>query len=95
MVNVIERDDEFDEAAARLNQLREELDAPGKKVTVHVLQGRPSQEILALARKQDVSLILMSSQGKSWSRQIRVGSTTFDVVRQAESPVLVVRPGKK
>jgi len=95
LVNVIERDDEFDEAAARLNQLREELAAPGRKVTVHVLQGHPSQEILALAMKQDVSLIMMSSQGKSWSRQIRVGSTTFDVVRQAESPVLVVRPGKK
>ena len=62
---------------------------------VHVLQGHPSQEILALAVRQDVSLIMISSQGKSWSRQIRVGSTAFDVVRQAESPVLVVRPGKK
>lgn len=95
LVNVIERDDDFDEAAARLNRLREELAAPGRKVTVHVLQGRPSQEILALARKLDISLIMMCSQGKSWSQQIRVGSTTFDVVRQAESPVLVVRPGKK
>ena len=87
LVNVIERDDDFDEAAARLNRLREELAAPGRKVTVHVLQGHPSQEILALAVREDVSLIMISSQGKSWSRQIRVGSTAFDVVRQAESPV--------
>jgi nucleotide-binding universal stress UspA family protein len=36
----------------------------------------------------------MSSQGKSWSKQIRAGSTTFDVARRAECPVLVVRPGK-
>lgn len=95
LVNVIEKEGDFDEAAARLNRLRDELAASGRKVTIHVLQGRPSQEILDLARKQDVSLIMMCSQGKSWSRQIRVGSTTFDVVRKAESPVLVVRPGKR
>jgi len=47
-----------------------------------------------LAKKQDVSLIMMGSQGKSWSRQIRVGSTTFDVARRAESPMMVIRPKK-
>ena len=94
LVNVIDKEDDFKQAAERLNRLREELAAPGKKVTVHVLQGSPSDEILSLGKKQDVSLIMMSSQGKSWRRQIRVGSTTFDVVRRSECPVLVVRPAK-
>lgn len=94
LVNVIDKEDDFKQAAERLNRLREELAAPGRKVTVHVLQGSPSDEILSLGKKQDVSLIMMSSQGKSWRRQIRVGSTTFDVVRRSECPVLVVRPAK-
>ncbi|MFA7356902.1 MAG: universal stress protein [Methanothrix sp.] len=33
----------------------------------------------------------MSSQGKGWLKQVMVGSTTFDVVRTAERPVLIVR----
>jgi nucleotide-binding universal stress UspA family protein len=76
-----------------LNRLRDDLTGPGRRVTVHVLEGRPADRILALAEKENVSLIMMSSQGKSWSRQIRTGSTTFDVARRAMCPVLVVRPG--
>jgi nucleotide-binding universal stress UspA family protein len=92
LVNVIGKENDFDEAASRLNMLREELAADSRKITVHVLMGRPAEEILALAKKEGVSLIMMGSQGKSWSRQIRVGSKTFDVARRAECPVLVVRP---
>lgn len=94
LVNVIDKDGDFKQAAEGLNRLREELALPGRKITVHVLQGPPSDEILSLAKKQDISLIMMSSQGKSWRRQIRVGSTTFDVVRRSECPVLVIRPAK-
>ena len=94
LVNVIDKEDDFKQAAERLNRLREDLAAPGRRITVHVLQGPPSDEILSLGKKQDASLIMMSSQGKSWRRQIRVGSTTFDVARRSECPVLVVRPAK-
>jgi nucleotide-binding universal stress UspA family protein len=91
LANVIAREDEFEEAAKRLNLLREEMKGLSEKITVHVLMGNAAQEIISLAEKQDVSLVMMGSQGKSWSRQIRVGSTTFDVARQAKSPVLVIR----
>jgi len=37
-------------------------------------------------------LILMGSHGKSWSRQIRVSSTAFDLARRAGCPVMAVRP---
>ena len=94
LVHVIAREMDFDEAAKRLNLLREELAGSGRKITVHVLEGHPAEEILALAEKQSVSLIMMGSQGKSWSRQIRVGSTTFDVARLAKTPVMVIRPKK-
>ncbi|MDD4162644.1 MAG: universal stress protein [Methanothrix sp.] len=94
LVHVIANEKDFNEAATKLNLLLKELAGPGRKITLHVLEGNPAEEILALAKKQDVSLIMMGSQGKSWSRQIRVGSTTFDVARRAESPVMVIRTKK-
>lgn len=94
LVHVISKEDEFDEAAKRLNLLRVELEGQGKKITVHIPMGHAADEIVSLAKNQDVSLIMMGSQGKSWSRQIRVGSTTFDVARLALSPVMVIRPTK-
>jgi nucleotide-binding universal stress UspA family protein len=37
----------------------------------------------------------LSSQGKGWLKQIRVGSVSFDVARRADRPVLVVRQKKQ
>lgn len=89
LAHVVSEGKGIDEPAMKLNLLRDELTG---KVTVHVLEGRAANEILALAEKHDASLIIMSSQGKGWLRQFRVGSTTFDVARRAKRPVLIVRP---
>ena len=94
LVHVISKGKSIDEPAKKLNLLREVLEVPGRKITVHVLEGNPANEILTLAKKQDASLIIMSSQGKGWIKQIRVGSTTSDVARRADRPVMVVRPIK-
>jgi nucleotide-binding universal stress UspA family protein len=94
LVHVISSGEDFNEAAKLLNLIREELTEISRNVTVHVLEGDPAKEILNLAKKQDVSLLIMSSQGKGWLKQIRVGSVSFDVARQADRPVLVVRQKK-
>ncbi len=94
LVHVISRGEDFEEAAKKLNLMREELEMPGRKITVHVLEGHPADQILNLARKEDASLVIMSSQGKGWIEQMRVGSTSFDVARRSDRPVLVVRQKK-
>ena len=94
LVHVISKGEDFNAAAKLLNLMREELAESGRNITVHILEGDPAKEILNLARKQDVSLLIMSSQGKGWLKQIRVGSVSFDVARQADRPVLVVRQKK-
>ena len=94
LAHVISKGKSIDEAAKRLQLLRDDLAAQDRKVTVHVLEGHPADEILKLAAKQDASLVVMCSQGKSWSKQMRVGSTTFDVARRAECPILVIRSGQ-
>lgn len=97
LVHVISEDEDLSEAAMKLNRMREELaesGQSGRNVTVHVLEGDPAKEILNLAKKHDVSLLIMSSQGKGWLEQVRVGSVSFDVARRADRPVLVVRQKK-
>jgi nucleotide-binding universal stress UspA family protein len=94
LVHVVSKGKSIDEAAKKLNLLRETLETPGRSVTVHVLEGHPASEILALAKRQDASVIIMSSLGSGWMKQIRLGSTTFDVARLADRPVMVVRPHK-
>ena len=95
LAHVIPKGKEMDEAAKKLNALRDELAAPGRKITVHVLEGKAANEVLSLAEKQKATLILMSSQGKGWLKQIRVGSVTFDVARRARQPVMVVKSAKR
>ncbi len=79
------------EAREHLEAIKEELASSGLKVRTHVDVGSPREQIKSLAIREDVSLIVMSSHGKGWLKQLMVGSTTFDVVRTAERPVLIVR----
>jgi len=94
LAHVISKEEEFDVAAEKLNRMRQGLEQPGRAVTVHILKGKPADQILELAKKQDVSLLIFSSQGKGWIKQMRLGSTSFDVARRADRPVLVVRQKK-
>jgi nucleotide-binding universal stress UspA family protein len=83
----------IEEATKNLNAIREEMERTGLKVTVHVNVGNPAEQISDYARKEDVSLIVMNAYGKGWLNQITVGSTTYDVSKMADRPVLVVRAG--
>ncbi|WP_316968537.1 universal stress protein [Candidatus Methanocrinis alkalitolerans] len=82
------------EAKEKLAEIKEDLASSGLKVRTHVDVGNPLEQITSLATTEDVSLIVISSQGKGWIKQMMVGSTTFDVVRTAERPVLIVRSKK-
>ncbi|NYT02691.1 MAG: universal stress protein [Methanosarcinales archaeon] len=82
------------EAAKKLQDLRRELEGPGIRATVHVDSGNPAERIVALAARVEATMIMMSSQGKGWLQELRVGSTAFDVARMADMPVLVVRAGE-
>ena len=94
LVHVITKGEDFNKAAHSLNLMRDELAGSGRKITVHILEGDPAEEILNLARKQDASLLIISSQGKGWLKQIRMGSVSFDVARRTDRPLMVVRQKK-
>ena len=82
-----------EEITRKLNVIREGLEKAGIKVNIHVSVGNPVEEIIALAEKVNVSMIAMSSHGMDWLKQLGVGSTTYDVARMGDRPVLMVRAG--
>ena len=80
--------------------LREFIDATvpphvRERVRVHieVTSGGPSEAILLVARTRDAGLIVMGSHGLGGFRKLLFGSTTEQVLRQTERPVLAVPPG--
>ena len=78
-------------AKEMLALLAKKLERHGVRASFQVLRGSPAEEIKALARKEQITLIAMSSHGAGWLKQA-IGSTTYAVVSQADRPVLVIRP---
>lgn len=79
------------EAKKMLDEIKDELSNAGFNVKEHVRVGSPAEEICSVARDEDASLIVMSSHGKSWIKELLLGDTTVDVVKNTKRPVLVVR----
>lgn len=79
------------EADVKLQAIAKEIEREGLKVKVNVSVGNPVEEICDLARREGVSLIAMNAHGKGWLEQLTVGSTTYDVARLSDRPVIVVR----
>lgn len=62
------------------------------RAVFEVRTGKPADEILAAARAHAADLIVISSHGLTGFRKMFFGSTTERVLRETESPVLIV-PG--
>jgi nucleotide-binding universal stress UspA family protein len=79
------------DAGAKLEKLAEGFRAEGHQVSTRVQVGDPVDEILRLAEREDVTLIAVGTVGKNWLKEILMGSTSLNVVRHANRPVLVLR----
>ncbi len=60
-------------------------------VQVHIAVGKPSEEILRVAREEGVDLIIMGTHGRTGVRHLLLGSVAEDVTRHAPCPVFTVR----
>ena len=68
-----------------------DLEKQGIKATSHVVSGYPKKEILKFAKRQDVDLIVMGSQGLGGIKKLRVlGSASRWVTENSDCPVLIV-----
>lgn len=57
-----------------------------------VIEGRPAEAILELARSRDVDLVVVGSRGRGGLTGAVLGSVSTAIVHQADRPVLVARP---
>jgi nucleotide-binding universal stress UspA family protein len=80
------------------NKIRDQLTtlvqdiAPGEiPMKIEVRRGAPSVEIVNVAKKMDVDVIVMSTHGHTGRIHAFIGSVAGDIVRLAPCPVLVVR----
>ncbi len=62
--------------------------------TIHVLRGKPYEEICRLARDLQIDLIVIATRGQTGFKHLLLGSTAERVVRYSPCPVMVVRQRK-
>lgn len=78
-----------------ITSAKDRLDAiknvDNSNVDTCVRVGDPAEEICAVAEDEDMSVIAMPSHNRNWLEELLVGSVTFDVIKRAKIPVLVMR----
>jgi nucleotide-binding universal stress UspA family protein len=62
-----------------------------RRENIHVVRGRPFEQICDLARECGIDLIVTSTRGRTGLKHLLLGSTAERVVRYSPCPVLVVR----
>ncbi len=67
------------------------LDAAGIKHNMVIRRGSISQEIIALANKDKVDIIVMGAKGRSGLLDVLIGSVAQRVSSSAKQPVLLVK----
>ena len=65
---------------------------PGVEAKGQVLIGYAAEEILAHAKEEEVDIIVMGTHGRKGIDRILFGSVAEKVVKNADMPVLTVRP---
>ncbi|MFH5800926.1 universal stress protein [Haladaptatus sp. CMAA 1911] len=66
----------------------------GVDTVTDVVRGEPSSSIVDYASSQGIDLITMPTHGRDGLTRFLIRSTAERVVRQADTPVLTIRPGE-
>jgi nucleotide-binding universal stress UspA family protein len=75
----------------RLKDVAKKYSIEMPRKNIHVLKGRPFDEICRLARDLSIDLIIIATRGNTGLKHLVLGSTAEHVVRYSTCPVLVVR----
>jgi len=78
------------DAEERLNEIVGEVTTPGTHITI-AGHGDASSEIVRIAEKENVDMIVIATHGTTGWRRAVFGSVAERVVRLAKCPVLTTR----
>ncbi|MBI3858579.1 MAG: universal stress protein [Planctomycetes bacterium] len=93
LIRAIGDDSSQSAAGESMSQIRQGLIAQGLWSIFWVRMGEPAEQILECARSCKADLIVMATHGKRRISSFFRGSITEQVLRGADVPVLVCRPG--
>lgn len=74
---------------ARLTAAADRLRAAGFPVHTHRAEGTPEDAIARAVRDHAIGLLVLGKSGHSRLRQLFIGSTTLDLMRSCQVPVLI------
>jgi len=101
LLHVITKGESREEIDARgqeaVNMIRAMITDPSMKglnITPMTVVGNAAREINAVAERENVSLIAMSSIGRDTRSGAMIGSTAYDVANTAIRPVLIIRANR-
>jgi universal stress protein A len=78
-------------ARTKLEQISHQKLKAGTRYELHVVTGDPAVEVLQLAARLSIDLIVMATHGRKGLRRLVLGSVAERVVREAPCPVLTVK----
>lgn len=85
-------DEELKAAKEYLEQVAARVRGQDVKAATEIEVGPVVPELLEIARRVDADMIAISSHGRTGLSELVFGSVTLGLLRQAEVPILVVRP---
>jgi nucleotide-binding universal stress UspA family protein len=88
---VLAVDDDAAHGQTTVAEAMEYLSPFGLKVSSQVSGGGASEQILRVCDAQEVDLVIMGAHGHTRLREALLGSTTEDVLRRIDLPLLLVR----
>jgi nucleotide-binding universal stress UspA family protein len=84
----------IEKATTYLEGIASRIEGKGIKTRIEVGVGYPHSAILALADKEDVEFIIMSTHGRTGISRALMGSVAEKVVYSTKRPVMLVKPEK-
>lgn len=79
-------------AQTKLERISRQKLKAGTRYEILVMPGDPAVEVLQMAVKLGIDLMVMATHGRKGLRRLLLGSVAERVVREAQCPVLTVKP---
>lgn len=90
-IDFSKKNDSDQTAITRLNEAKQELQKAGFEPVCSLLGGEVEKAIANYITEQDISLLLMGAYGHNRIRHLVIGSTTAQLLRSSNIPVLLFR----
>lgn len=74
-----------------IEQAKKHAAEKGVNIITHIKQGHAGSEVVSLAEKEKIDLIMIGSHGKSQADRILIGSVSTYVVTHSKVTTMVVR----